>query len=85
MNTTTCEKCGTELQVGDYPFCPHGRGAGGAIGDECDVVINHGLCHEDGSSRRFRSKSEIQAEAKRRGLVNVVRHIDGSPHTKRWI
>lgn len=21
----TCENCGAELEVGDYPFCPHGR------------------------------------------------------------
>lgn len=23
----TCEKCGHELIVGDWPFCPHGLGA----------------------------------------------------------
>lgn len=23
---TVCEKCGAELQMGDFPFCPHGRG-----------------------------------------------------------
>ena len=22
--TTTCPECGNELQIGDYPFCPHG-------------------------------------------------------------
>lgn len=22
--STICEKCGQELQIGDYPFCPHG-------------------------------------------------------------
>lgn len=24
-----CEKCGHEMQIGDYPFCPHERGIGG--------------------------------------------------------
>lgn len=24
-----CTKCGQELQIGDYPFCPHGRSFGG--------------------------------------------------------
>lgn len=29
---TTCEKCGEEVQVGDWPYCPHGalrEGQGG--------------------------------------------------------
>lgn len=25
MNTTQCDKCGKELQVGDWAFCPHPR------------------------------------------------------------
>lgn len=24
---TKCDQCGAELQVGDFPFCPHGRPA----------------------------------------------------------
>lgn len=24
MNTTICSDCGDELEIGDYPFCPHG-------------------------------------------------------------
>lgn len=23
-----CESCGKQLEVGDWPFCPHGRGLG---------------------------------------------------------
>lgn len=29
-----CEKCGAELRVGDYPFCPHGIGMTGRIHDD---------------------------------------------------
>lgn len=63
--------------------------APGVIGDECDVVVRHGICNEDGSPRRYRFKSEMRAEAKRRGLVNTVEHIgapgsDKSAHTTRW-
>lgn len=84
---TNCEKCGHEMQVGEYPFCPHGRGTGVVVGDDIPggVLIEHGLCNEDGSPRRYYTKSEMKAEADRRGLRNVVRHIDGSPHTSRWI
>lgn len=62
------------------------------IGDECDVWIKHGICNEDGTPRRYRSKAEMRLEAKRRGLINRVEHV-GSPgsdknrhgHTTRWV
>lgn len=61
-----------------------------AIGDECDITIKHGLCDAEGNPVRYRSKSEIAREAKRRGLVNIVEHQgtksgDRNPHTTRWI
>lgn len=61
------------------------------ISDECDVVVKHGICNEDGTPRRYRFKSEMRAEAKRRGLVNHVEHVpdhkggDSSKHTSRWV
>lgn len=60
------------------------------IGDECDVTIRHGLCHDDGSPRRYRSRSEIRREAQARGMTNYVEHVparesDKSPHTTRWV
>lgn len=62
----------------------------GVIGDECDVWIKHGICNEDGTPRHYRFKSEMRAEAKRRGLVNHVEHLgtrggDKSKHTSRWV
>lgn len=33
--------------------------------------IKHGLCNEDGSPKRYDSKSEIKAEAYRRGLFII--------------
>lgn len=62
------------------------------IGDDIPggIEIRHGLCNPDGSPRRYYSKTEINAEAKRRGLVNIVEHVgdgqgsDKSKHTTRW-
>ncbi len=64
--------------------------ASNVIGDECDVWVRHGICNEDGTPRHYRFKSEMRAEAKRRGLVSHVEHIpqrgsDKSPHTSRWV
>jgi hypothetical protein len=54
------------------------------------VWIEHGLCNPDGSPRRYDSKSEMAAEAKRRHLTQHVEHrgsegSDRSAHTSRWI
>src|SRR6266850_1642877 len=60
--------------------------ASGVIGDECDVTVKHGLCNEDGSPRRWRSKAAMVAEARKRGIESHVTHIgsrggDRSIHT----
>lgn len=87
-----CDKCNHELEIGDWPFCPHGKGHNAVIGDDIPggVEIRHGLCNEDGSPRRYYSKSEMAQEAKKRGLTNIVEHVsppgtDKSPHTTRWV
>lgn len=64
---TRCEKCGHILTIGMFPFCPHAKYGGDVIGDEIDVWVKHGLCHEDGSPRRFRSLSELKREAYAQG------------------
>lgn len=80
-----CEKCGKDLAIGEWPFCPHGFGSQTVIGDEIDVWIKHGLCHDDGSPRHFTSRAEMHAVAKAKGMVNMVRHTDNDKHVKRWI
>lgn len=92
------------LQTADqpYPDCPTCQmpmervylpnSTGHVHGDEIPggILIKNGLCHADGSPRRFYSHSEIRKEAERRGLVNVVEHApprgsDKSRHTTRWV
>ncbi len=45
--------------------------APGVIPDDIPggIDIRHGLCNSDGSPRRYYSKTEIRAEAARRGLT----------------
>lgn len=83
----TCGKCGADLVIGDYPFCPHGRGAGVVVGDEMDAIIeNNGTPHPI----RFRSKAALNAHMAAHGLTAKVRHVpltqgsDYSPHTTDW-
>jgi hypothetical protein len=30
---SACEKCGIDYDIGDWPFCPHGRGSYGVTAD----------------------------------------------------
>lgn len=91
----TCDKCGHEMQLGDWPFCSkdgnHSSGTFNVIPDGIPggVEIRHGLCNDDGSPRRYYSKSEMARVAKARGLVNHVEHAclpgtDKSPWTTKW-
>ena len=92
MEEIKCDKCEKVLEIGDFPFCPHPHEVGFVIGDDIPggLEIRHGICNEDGSPRKYYSKSEMRAEAKRRGVENVVEHVpergsDKSKHTTRWI
>ncbi len=79
-----CESCGREIEIGDWPRCPHGHGAGVRIGDEIPggiVLENYGP-----DPVRVYSHSERKALMKARGLEEMVRHVgvpgtDKSPHT----
>lgn len=53
-------------------------------------VVHHGICNEDGTPRRYYSYSEMEREAKKRGLVQMVEHVppedtDKSEHTQRFV
>lgn len=45
----------------------------GVVGDEIDIWVKHGLCHSNGDPRHFRSRKEMAAVAKAKGMVNMVR------------
>lgn len=90
----TCEKCGTELIIGMYPFC-HGRPEGhGApiLGRGADVTWPGGRVFENLSHEpvTFYSPAEKQRYMRQHGLEEFVRHqpvpgSDTSPHTSRWV
>ena len=71
-----CEKCGHDIQIGDYPFCKgsvadHGVSHVGVAGDDIPggLEVKHGICWPDGTPRRFYSKSEIRKTAADAGLT----------------
>jgi len=52
-------------------------------GDEIDIEIRHGICNEDGSPKRYRSKSDIRRAAAERGLT--IMGETPKPASPRWI
>lgn len=82
----TVVPCGGEME---RVFLPTGRGT--VIGDDIPggVDIKNGICHPDGSPRKFYSRSAIQRAAREAGYTNYVVHqpppgSDKSKHTTRW-
>ena len=82
---TMCPQCGAETQR-VWLSKP-----ANIVGDEIPggYWVKHGICNEDGTPRKYYSKSEMRREAERRGLVNRVEHVgtrdgDKSKHTTRW-
>ncbi len=70
----TCEQCGAELQVGAWPFCPHGAYRGGVIGD--DIV--GGFVQENFGDQPevFYSKKAMLARADALGLQPYVKRLE---------
>lgn len=87
------------LKIGERPPCPECGEAtetlwdtpAAVIGDDIPggLWVRHGICNEDGTPRKYYSHTEMRAEAKRRGVANIVEHVgvpgsDKSKHTTRW-
>lgn len=62
----TCPTCNQPFEIGDWPFCPHGRGVGRYHQDE----VPGGFVVENGfdTPTRFYSHSEHRAALAARGL-----------------
>ena len=78
-----CDLCGATLQIGDFPFCPHGRAA---VGIEPDDVPG-GFTVENGfdTPQTFYSRSEHEAALAARGLeIRAKWAGPNDKHLKRW-
>jgi hypothetical protein len=82
---TTCDRCGRAIQIGEWPFCPHGVGASAVRADSCDLVIEN----LGPTPVRITSEADRRAIMRARGLEEFVRHVpapgsDRSPYTTDW-
>ena len=87
MDETRCDKCQQVLQIGEWPWCPHGLGKNNVIDDTIiGGEVNENVAHEPVT---FYSKSQKRRYLREHGLEEFVRHQyrpDGrKPDTSRWI
>lgn len=78
-----CDICGAEIQIGDWAFCPHGRGANTVIPDD----VPGGFVVENGFDRptRFDSHSAHLRALADRGLEPRVKNAGPDDHhIRRW-
>jgi len=78
-----CDECGAELQVGVWPFCPHGRSASVVIPDD----VPGGFWVENGFNepRQFYSRSAHRAALARENMEVRVRWAGPhDQHVTRW-
>ena len=78
-----CEACGQIVHVGDWPFCPHGRGSFTVVADSIPGGL---ICHNLGPTPvKVYSHAERRAIAKARGRREMVYHVDGDKHVSRMV
>lgn len=81
--TMVCDTCGATLIVGDWPYCPHGKGTQAVHGDD----IPGGQWFENGfeTPRKFYAKSEHEAALKAEGCeIRAKWAGPGDKHLRRW-
>ena len=64
--TSPCNTCGAELQIGEWPFCPHGPGNVVEIGD--DIPGGQWIENLGPTPQLFYSKRAILDAAAAKGL-----------------
>lgn len=72
LDSTRCEICGEFVEVGAWPFCPHGRAASAVIPDD----VPGGFWADNGFSepRKFYSHSEHERALAAEGLEIRAKH-----------
>ena len=72
--TTQCPKCSHEIELGEHPFCPHGRGIGTAVPDS----IVGGMWLENYGPNPIK----VYSHSERRKIMNTVQYdkTTGQPY-----
>jgi len=78
----TCEKCGVEIEIGQWPWCPHGTPAGGI---QPDSFNGSGMWVEnlDTTPTWVTGRQDLRAKAAERGLKWVPEGITGAKTQRR--
>ena len=83
-----CDDCNREIEIGSWPFCPHGKPTWAVIDDQ--ITGGARMFENLGPTPVYiETKSQLRHELAARGLREHVRHVgvpgsDKSHETTRW-
>ena len=80
----TCERCGHELVVGKWPFCPHGDPHGNAI--ETNEAFIGGLTIENlgHDPVTVYSREEFKQAMLKANVEQKIKWVPGDKHLQNW-
>jgi len=79
----TCEKCGKTLEVGQWPYCPHGL-AQSSIQTNESFIGGVTLENMGDAPVTVYSREELRRECEKRGLEQRIKHVAGDKFLTNW-
>lgn len=80
----TCDRCGEPIEVGTWPFCPHGRSSLVVVGD--DIPGGFVQEHFGHTPEVFYSKKAMAKRATELGLESRPKWSGpNDKHLRRWV
>ena len=77
---TTCDKCGQEILIGEWPFCPHGGNV--TFGEDSIDYIDEMIAEEPVhftsrlQRRRYMDKQGLDFRPKLERPIGTVKYVD---------
>ena len=86
MPHSRCSTCCALLEVGDWPFCPHGRPRYASHGIQTDESFIGGQWIENlGHEPVFiESRLQLKQEMEKRGLEQRIKYVPGDHYLTNW-
>lgn len=81
----TCKTCGQVVEIGEWPFCPHGKpGESHSIQTDESFIGGVTLENMDHEPVTVYSRAEFQYEMQRRNLDQRIHHVPGDKYLTDW-
>lgn len=80
----TCKSCGHDLQVGEWPFCPHGTPGGNAIETNERFIGGVTIENMGHDPVTVYSREEFNEQMARHNVEQRIKWVPGDKHLQNW-